>query len=697
MICANPISKESAQKIAEEFMTQKAASRGVKRAARMQAVKALQWNVQTSDASLYLFNASDGNGFVIVSGDDRTEPILGYSDTGTIDTENMPHNMRSWLQHYADEIELIRQYNLSSRSQSIANCGEAITSTLNCRWNQNPLYNDQCPLVSVYSNPECTQLYEYLPNVPAEPMLSVTGCVATALAQVLYQWKAVSATTAEIPARVDYVWQDMITDSDAGTVGTPIWLKFSDQAIPAGTPIDWGNMLDDYYQRDAEGYVTGFVGTEEQRSAVATLMHICGAGTGMNYGVGFGTGSGVGGEQAVIAASKYLGFTNASMCYQELYAYQDWLQMLYDELSTARAVYFGGQSSNGGHAFVIDGYDSEDVFHVNWGWYGMSDGYYRISLLNPPTQGTGGAFVNDGFRMGQMFARGIYPDAPAFEPEQYVTLCVASDESDITASEGIFTLPPIFLRTASAIAMEAIVKIGLTIEGNGHTETLDCIMNDYSTFHFLDGFAGPVADITISSDMLTDGEYYCYPSYRTPESDSWKPCKDYQNHCLKLTINGNVMKVENVLPYKLTYLSSDQKTTYEAGEAIEFTAKVKVEKGSIHERIYCEYVPLADDGEALGKQGCGEENYYAFEDDVVELEYNIPNGLPAGKYKIQYGTSSYTEDFCTIEVKDKPTSIQSIVDITHSVNIPAYNLQGQRISDSYKGITIRNGKKIINR
>ena len=104
MICANPISKESAQKIAEEFMTRKAASRGVNRAAKMQAIRTSQWNNQAAETSLYLFNASDGNGFVIVSGDDRTEPILGYSETGMIDTKNMPQNMRSWLQHYADEI-----------------------------------------------------------------------------------------------------------------------------------------------------------------------------------------------------------------------------------------------------------------------------------------------------------------------------------------------------------------------------------------------------------------------------------------------------------------------------------------------------------------------------------------------------------------------------------------------------------------
>ncbi|MBO4660393.1 MAG: Spi family protease inhibitor, partial [Prevotella sp.] len=185
---ANPVSKKAAQQVAQEFMQQQLNIQGSHRAPRMVKVNAPSSNQEFE--SLYLFNASDGQGYVVVSGDDRTEPILGYSTSGSIDLDNMPDNMRSWLQQYADQIEYIQKNNIIVHKRTAANCGSQIAPTLTSKWYQNIIYNDQCPMVTSYTDPDCTQPYEYKDaqgQMSTAPARSLTGCAATALAQVLYQ------------------------------------------------------------------------------------------------------------------------------------------------------------------------------------------------------------------------------------------------------------------------------------------------------------------------------------------------------------------------------------------------------------------------------------------------------------------------------------------------------------------------------
>ena len=398
---ANPVSKKAAQQVAQEFMQQQLNIQGSHRAPRMVKVNAPSSNQEFE--SLYLFNASDGQGYVVVSGDDRTEPILGYSTSGSIDLDNMPDNMRSWLQQYADQIEYIQKNNIIVHKRTAANCGSQIAPTLTSKWYQNIIYNDQCPMVTSYTDPDCTQPYEYKDaqgQMSTAPARSLTGCAATALAQVLYQHQYPSATTAEIPGRENFVHKQ------SSNTGVPIWTKFSDDAIPEGTPIDWDYLVDAYDHYIEDGNVVEVTTTEDQNNAVASLMHICGAAMNMKYGAIYSQGSSANANDATIAAAKYLGLDHATLCLQGFYDYQDWVQMLYDEISGADCTFFGGTGMNGGHAFVIDGYDKEDLFHVNWGWLGNADGYFRINSLTP-------GFYD--FSSSQAFIRGLYAGAPAIE------------------------------------------------------------------------------------------------------------------------------------------------------------------------------------------------------------------------------------------------------------------------------------------
>ena len=334
-------------------------------------------------SGLYLFNVSNDGGFVIVSNDDATTPILGYGERGNIDTANMPDNMRAWLQGYADEIAWLQtqtaqspqnkaprnpQYQALRRESedpepsgwTPGNTKTDITPLLTTKWNQGAPYNDLCPT-------DCA-----------------TGCVATAMAQVMYYTETVThsnattTTTAEIPG---YTTRN-------GSYTLP--------AISAGSTINWSAMTTTY----------GSGSTVDAENAVATLMQYCGYAVKMNYGPSSGAYT----YDVVTALKNYFGYAGTvTYVIRSFYTYANWTDLIYNELSQGRPVMYAGQSVGGGHEFVCDGYkyDEGDLFHINWGWGGSSDGYFVLSALNPEDQGIGGSSSNDGYHYGQEAVIGI--------------------------------------------------------------------------------------------------------------------------------------------------------------------------------------------------------------------------------------------------------------------------------------------------
>ena len=689
-VWANPISKESARQKAQAFLTEQLAAKGLRSGARPVTLTQVEEASTTLYGDkLYLFNAADGNGFVIMSGDDRLEPVLGYATSGSIDMDNLPVNLRSWLQHYADEIEYMEREGISATRVTATDCGAAIESQLTSRWNQNPVYNKQCPQVRIYADEACTELLPYGEDGSTNALLPVTGCVATALAQVLYQWKSVPATLTDIPAR-DFVWQDQVTVESYGTVGTPMWIKFSDVAIPAGTTIDWANMLDDYFEYNAEGKAIGVLGTEAQQDAVANLMHICGAAVDMQYGVYFGTGSQAFTYKALLAAYNVFGFKNVSYCVQENYGYQDWLQRLYDEVKVAKAVMFAGQSKGGGHAFVIDGYDKEDFFHVNWGWGGVCDGMYRMNSMQPIEQGAGGAVGDDnGFRMMQSFLTGLYPDAPSPKQELRVDMFRAVRETVIEPENGKFVLPDITCEVQNVSIPTIKLKLGVAIADGNNIENLQ-LSDDFQELDFDGRLNKDGLQLTLNS-TLPDGEYLILPTYCTDVQD-WNLCARALENYVKLTKVGNQMMVENVTPFELEVVEADNAETYEAGVPFEVKATLKVKKGSLHETlsgVYFRQGASEDDYESTYDL----EIYYKEAGDTFDFTFTFPNGLSEGTYTLMlYTTSVFAGEVCHFTVTPG-TGIKDMKDET--LNMKHYNLQGQRVGEGYKGLVIQQGKKYL--
>ena len=381
VMMAGPVDQETARQKAKNFVANKMGSKA-QRSMKVTESGIKKTSNRAADAQGYLhvFNI-DGGGYVIVSGDDRTEEILGYSTTGTFDAEKMPENMRAFLQEYVDGIQYLKDHNVQKtttgtpqkvRKGDVRRVAKtSIDPLINARWNQGDPYNQFCP---AYSGD-----------------LAATGCVATAFAQVMNHHKWPKFTTTEIPAYTSYT------------------RSFKRDAIPAGTAIDWDNINDKYGWVKENGTWNKYTYTDAQGQAVANLMKLCGQAVEMDYYCDDNGSSGASTPDCITALVKYFDYEESTCKWLSRvnYSYSDWQDIIYAELAANRPVLYSGQSAGGGHAFVCDGYDSADFFHINWGWGGSSDGFFRLCILNPDDQGIGGSSTSDGYGMGQGVGIGI--------------------------------------------------------------------------------------------------------------------------------------------------------------------------------------------------------------------------------------------------------------------------------------------------
>lgn len=326
---------------------------------------------ENGDPAVYVFN-NDNGGYLVLSANDLAYPVLGYSDSGRITDEDIAMNpsLEWWLSEYARQIEYAvskgaareegQFYMPSTRADY-----EAIAPQIKTKWDQGAPYYNQCPMYGVYR--------------------TFTGCVATAMAQVMNYWKYPEVGQGQI-------------GYEASSIGKRLTMNF------ANKKFDWDNMLPAYYG----SY------TKEQADAVAYLMKACGYAVKMDYGA---DSSGALAMNIATGMKKYFNYDpNIFYTLREYYSSTQWTEMIYDNLKNVGPLLYGGGSLlGGGHSFVCDGYDGNGMFHFNWGWSGMSDGYYSLDALNPDALGTGGG-TGGGYNFTQDAVLGIQP--PTGKPEE---------------------------------------------------------------------------------------------------------------------------------------------------------------------------------------------------------------------------------------------------------------------------------------
>ena len=365
MMMAEPVSPEAARQAAAKFMNKKGISLKSEAMRAKNRVMHISADVgkQKEFSPYYVFNASQG--FVVVSGDDCVGDnlVLGYTERGSFDAETIPDNLQWWLDEMADQVSTLSRLGLEARKVALHN---DITPMLTACWDQYFPYNAFCPVIN--------------------GQLCVTGCMATALSQVMYYHRWPQGPIANVlpPYRMaDGRWID----------GLPV------------TAFDWDNMVDDYRKPT----------TEAQQAAVATLMRYCGQTIQMDYTPKVSNGTIYDIDLLVntfgYAPDLYDAEANG-------YTVSGWDELLYNELREGRPLVCCGLSTGGGHAFVIDGYevqDGEGYFSVNWGWSGNGNGFYKINLLNPDMSGSGGSTTKDGYCRNLRALIGLHPQQGASE------------------------------------------------------------------------------------------------------------------------------------------------------------------------------------------------------------------------------------------------------------------------------------------
>ncbi len=372
--------------------------------------------VTTGFVNFYAF--SGDKCFVLVAADDAVHPILGYSNDQFFEVANMPSNIEGFLGNYEKQISYFLDHNLTPAA-GVANewhslmtnrfSAQKTTKTTSVSplvptsWNQSPNYNDLCP----YDASACSGCNFHSP----------TGCVATAMAQVMYYWK----------------WPGH------GTGSNSYYSSYGELSADFGsTTYNWGAMS----PTSAGPYVD-------------TLMYQAGVSVNMGYGSSESGAWVVGGAPSSQAAFL------ANFCYSSSIGSidrsvsdADFLSAIEGELDAGRPVIYTGFGPVGGHAWVVDGYDASNNFHCNFGWGGADNGYYYMDNIAP------GPTFND----GQQVLIGITPDAPdvSFTADNYLICQGNSTTLHSDFSGGAFSSSNTSIATVSSTGVVTGVSAGTT-------------------------------------------------------------------------------------------------------------------------------------------------------------------------------------------------------------------------------------------
>lgn len=369
-VFADNVPQDRAEKVAQAFW--RASSPARVSSPALQLVRGSESGAAHAPASeapaFYVFDNTSGPGFVIVSGDDVAMPVLGYSfDNEFPQDGTLPPNLQEWLDGVRDNIIRARRDKVeplpyvSEAWNAAFESGTPVVELKTAEWDQSEPYNLLCPTYSGYS--------------------TYTGCAATAMAIVMryHQW----------PER------------GSGVIGGYQTRSYNIYVpeVTLGHAYDWANMPLSY----SDGY------SEVEADAVAVLMRDCGVSLQSDYGPESSVGTGAYSSDLGTTLITYFGYDrSARYISRSMYTTADWNRMMQEELNNERPILYSGHNSGGGHAFVLDGYTSDNYYSVNWGWSGAYNGYFLLTAMDPAGQGAGG--TDAGYNESQGATIGVQRD-----------------------------------------------------------------------------------------------------------------------------------------------------------------------------------------------------------------------------------------------------------------------------------------------
>ncbi len=503
---ANPVNVQTARTVAENFIGSKDGGQTV----TLQLTQSYASTAASGQTAMYIFDVNDGKGFVIVSGDDAVMPVLAYSTENIFPAQVTNKEVLYWLDGYNKQISYVITNQLTANSKVTAAWGNLLNNQsqsnhtaakptnvspmLSTNWDQmNPswsgtlLYNNLCPA-----------------GTP-------TGCVATAMAQIMNYWQYPASGTGS---------HTYNNSTEGGTLSANF-----------NTTYDWDNMPAQLHTNS----------TPAQKNAVALLMYHCGVSVEMDYDLAENGGSG-----AIVinygdptlpcsqnALKNYFGYDNEIKGLRRSnYNSTTWISKLTEELDEGRPILYTGFGDLGGHAFVFDGYEEdnpETYFHINWGWSGNSNGYFVINDLSPSALGVGGGGGN--FNSDQEALTKIKPAAIA--PNLALNTQMTASQINIDPGAG-FTVSTNIKNTGTGDLTNGSLTCGVYVG-----TTLVGYMQILSDQNLLSGSAMPVTFSTSGIAEMVPGTYTIKALYKANASDAnWKPVSNGTS-TNSITINVN--------------------------------------------------------------------------------------------------------------------------------------------------------------
>ena len=640
---------------------------------------------------IYAFNV-EGGGYVIASGDSRTLPVLGYSDCGSIDWDNMPENMRTWLKQYDDAIATLGDRTDFVDGNLVTEEGEQQQTV---RRAERVAIEPLVPVHWYQEEPYWNKMPRYAGDIAKwQGKVCLTGCNATAMAQIMKYYEWPKTETAAIPA------YDAPRNVDDYSTTWHI------DELPPVT-FDWANMIDHYVVKNPETGKKDVIGTEEQQDAVATLMRYCAQSLKTKAAP---NGSSASFYDMVQALVSYFGYASTTR-YIEHWAYgiDEWENLIYNELAAKRPVAYGGTGGTGGHGFICDGYDVDGLFHINWGWEGIYDGYFSLSVLGPYFDTATGFLGYTGYTIYQMAIIGIQPLSE--ETEQPLPLG-RFELTDIFQQEdntigfrlhyGAYTYPPVTIDHALG-TIEADGTLNPRFIGDPN----DSIVYPGNNWLFVD----------INPAAINPGEsLVLYPMIKLrhhPEKDWWAfdtkayfvqigrtEDGDFHIECVKpsaktsLKIVDAQLNPESGSVGKTTNLTLTIRNDGEE-EYINALYLYPLYYGDIQAEYITDDTPYTE-GEAVlagALLRVGEEAKITF-CFVPKQNGTIIFNLYA--YDI-YKEEEYYMGECVVEIND-PTGVTSMEDGRSMMEDVWYDLQGRKLEGkpSAPGIYLYNGRKVAN-
>lgn len=496
---------DEAQAIAQQFLSQQAGQpveiHTMRRAAR---------NGAAADAAMqpfYAFNDSQNDAFVIVSGSTLTRPVLahGMGQMVTDIDEEMPDGLRWWLNAVSERTAYLEQHPEAAETSVQLNASTTAVAPLldGIEWDQTGYYALMTPTISG----------EHCP----------TGCAATAMAQIIRYYKAPT----QGQGSYSYTWK--YTENGISKSKT-LSVDFSAQTY------DYSLMPKTF--RSASGLTTA------QKNEVSKLGYHCGVAIQMEYAV---EGSGAATSMIDRALVENFGYNSRITCLnRDCYSYEEWVALMQDELKAGRPVLYGGMSPSdySGHGFILEGYDSDGLFYVNWGWNGYFNAYFDIAILNPGGAGTGAIEMVDGFCENQQAIVNISPYEGVGD---YHSPLAVGYKNKFSSSKSATTKGSTINIQVNSIVNQssrnAVGECGIVLMKNG-TMVNKTSLTSLSIKGCSDSYAyynDLNKSYTIPSD-LTDGTYQAYLYFQPSGSSEWDIIHmsraTYQSY-LEFVVSGN--------------------------------------------------------------------------------------------------------------------------------------------------------------